>query len=183
MTRASRRLLAAAALCTVPVVALAHTNPARRSIAVQAEDHAAVVLVQWTVPSGEYGFAYGAMALWGRRGTEARDSLQATLAAKAVGPVAVTLDGVSVDVTPQVKLVEDPPRSGRLSAAVLLDVPVPDGDHELAVALRQGAETTVITGIDRSRGRATIAPAADPELLPGRPFVVRYRAAGAAHRP
>lgn len=193
MTRSGLALLARrTAVAAVPIAlsiavacaalpARAHgTNPARRSVAVQAEHDAAVLLVTWTVPSGDAGLAYTGLAAWGRHGEAARRALTTELAAKAIGPLEIRLDGIAVhpkDV--KVKLAEDPPGSGRLAAAVLLTVPIDGGTHRLECSIRAAPEITLITGIDRSRGRASIATPGITPLLSGEAFVVTWRGSGA----
>jgi len=170
-----KRALAVAALLLAAGVADAHTNPARRSVALQAEKDAAVVLVQWTVPSGEYGDAYTATASWGRSTAGGRRALEASLAAKAIGPLVLTLDGKPISPRASVKLTEDPPHSGRMAVAVLLTVTLEAGPHELALGLSPGTpELTRFVFVDRSEGRASLADP-EPSLLdPARPVRLRW---------
>ena len=179
---------AAAMIATIAVVrvAIAHTNPARRSVAVQAERNAIVMLVTWTVPSGEPGEVYAASAAWGRRGADGRKALQASLAAKAIGPLTLTLDGVPV-ASPEmkVKLTEDPPGSGRAAVAVLLSATIPAGEHTASISIRPDSDPTRVMFVDRSAGRAGktwVAPDGDT-LDETRPVTITWTAAEAVDAP
>ena len=147
--------LLASLLLLVAAVASAHTYPARRSIAVQAEKDSVVVLAVWTAPAGESGelFEVGAATLAGRG--KARAALEARLVAKALGPLTLTLDGKPLAPgSVRTRLIEDPPRSGRRGVAVLLEAKLPAGEHELAVALGPSGDTTRMNFVDRSKGAA-----------------------------
>ena len=137
-------------------VATAHTYPSRRSIAVQAEKDALVVLALWTAPAGEAGdlFDLGA-AMSAKGGNKARAALEAQLAAKAIGPLTLTLDGKPLEPSSvRTRLIEDPPRSGRRAVAVLVEAPSPAGAHNVAVTLGPTGETTRMNFVDRSIGAA-----------------------------
>ena len=173
----------AAVLATVlaallaPALIFAHTNPARRAVAVQAEKTAVVLLVTWTVPSGELGDAYAAETTWGRQGASARKALETSLAAKAIAPLEITLDGKTVAPSSSIKLTEDPPQSGRLSAAVLLTAPVAAKTaHTLTVSIRPGADMTRAVFFDRTDGIATSDWSPEGDFLAaGHPLTVHWR--------
>lgn len=138
--------LAAFLVIAVAGVAAAHTVPSRRSIAVQADKNAIVVLALWTAPSGDgaelFSLAKGA-------------ALEAQLAAKAIGPLVLTLDGKPLQpASVRTRLFEDPPRSGRKAVAVLVDAPIPAGEHTVEISLGPTGETTRMSFVDRSEGAA-----------------------------
>lgn len=169
--------LAAGLVVLLAGVAAAHTYPARRSIAVQAEKDAVVLLAVWTVPAGEAGeiFEIGA-ALTGRG--KARAALEAQLATRALGPLTITLDGkpLAPD-SVRTRLVEDPPRSGRRGVAVLLEAKIPAGDHDVRVSLGTSGDATRMNFVNRSQGAAT-ASGRVPEggLVPaGTTFTVHWK--------
>jgi len=167
-----RRALLALCVLALPALAIAHTNPARRSLAVQVKRDAALVLVTWTVPSGEYGDAYVSQATFARS-RSARRSLEATLAAKAIGPLTITLDGAPVAPPAEVKLTEDPPRSGRFAAAVLLTIPAgAKTPHALTVKLAADADLTRAAVV--GPGAQTDWPEGGDFLRADHPLTVRW---------
>ena len=170
-------ILVLSMLLLVAGVAAAHTYPSRRSIAVQAEKDAVVVLAVWTAPVGDAGEAFDLSAVFSARG-KARDALEAKLAARAIGPLSLELDGKPVDpASVRTRLIEDPPRSGRRAVAVLLEAPVPEGAHELAISLGATGDATRMTFLDRSRG-ATEASGRVPDgslAEPGTTFTIRWK--------
>ena len=174
----SRLLLALAGLL-LAAVASAHSYPARRSIAVQSEKNAVVVLAVWTAPAGEIAdvFEIGA-ALRGRGRGKTKPALEAQLAAKALGPLAITLDGKALAADSiRTRLIEEPPRSGRRAIAVLLEAKIPEGEHEVSVNLGPTGDATRMNYIDKSLGAADAAGRV-PEggvVPPGTGFKIRWK--------
>lgn len=147
-------LFVSSLLLLVAGVASAHSYPARRSIAVQAERDAVVIFAVWTAPSGEIGELFEVGAAFAGR-AKARAALEARLAAKALGPVTLTLDGEPLEPdSVRTRLIEDPPRSGRRGIAVLLEAKIPPGEHALAVGLGASGDATRMNFVDRSQGAA-----------------------------
>lgn len=150
-------------------IAAAHTAPARRSIAVQADKDAIVVLAMWTAPSGD-----GAELFTLAKGA----ALEAQLAAKAIGPLVLTLDGKPLQpASVRTRLVENPPRSGRKAVAVLLDAPIPAGEHTVEVSLGPTGETTRMSFVDRREGAAATSGRV-PEgglVPPGTSFSIAWK--------
>lgn len=129
-------------LLLAPTLLLAHTSPARRSIAITANDEELVVLVTWTLPIGEGSEVWAARAGWGRARDAARDALTASMAGRAVAPLTILVGGETLLLTNmETKLVEDPPKSGRLSVAVLATAPLSLGDA-LVVSVDEDTEPT-----------------------------------------
>lgn len=146
-----------AALLAAAGIAGAHSYPSRRSIAVQAEKDAIVVLAMWTAPAGEAGELFDLGAALGAKGTKSLAALEAQLAAKAIGPISLALDGAPLEPTAvRTRLIEDPPRSGRRAVAVLVEARIPAGSHEVSVSLGPTGEATRMNFVDRSNGAAAV---------------------------
>lgn len=129
-------------LLLAPTLAPAHTSPARRSIAITANDEELIVLVTWTLPIGEGSEVWAARAGWGRARNDARDALTASMAGRALAPLSILIDGQPIALANmETKLVEDPPKSGRLSVAVLATTPLKLGDA-LVVSVDEDTEPT-----------------------------------------
>ena len=143
--------------------ASAHTYPSRRSIAVQAEKDAIVVLAVWTAPADDVAavFELGA-AMSGtaknesQREEKTKAALEAQLAARAIGPIELSLDGAPLEpASVSTRLIEDPPGSGRRGVAVLVEAPIPAGAHAVEVSLGPTGESTRMSFVDRSNGAVT----------------------------
>lgn len=170
-------LIAGLAALLLAGVAAAHSLPARRSIAVQAEKDALVVLAVWTAPAGEPGAVFDLTAALASRG-KARAALEARLAARALGPLRLMIDGEPlVPGALHTRLVEDPPRSGRHAVAVLAEAAIPAGAHEVTVTLGPTGDATRMSFLDRSSGAAVASGRVPDGLLapPGTTFTIRWK--------
>lgn len=179
MKRAAAAFLSGAIVVVVLAgVAAAHTYPSRRSIAVQAEKNAVVVLAVWTAPAGEGAEIFDLGAALTTKGKNARAALEAQLAAKAIGPLVLTLDGKPLQPgSVRTRLIEDPPRSGRRAVAVLVDTPIPAGEHKVEISLGPTGESTRMSFVDRSAGAAS-ASGPTPEggiVPPGTSFSIAWK--------
>lgn len=159
-------------------IAGAHSYPSRRSIAVQVEKDAIVVLAVWAAPAGEAGDLFDLGAAVTAKGKKTQAALEARLAAKAIGPLSLGLDGKPLEpASVKTRLIEDPPRSGRRAVAVLLEAPIPAGSHEVTVSLGPTGEATRMTFVDRSLGSAAVSGRA-PEgglVPPGTSFSIAWK--------
>jgi hypothetical protein len=144
-----------AALLLISTAAEAHYFPGARDVVVQAEEHSVAVLVSYR-PSSQTPVP-----------AVARGLMKVLLAARALGTVQLALDGRPLEKgTLEVKLLEDPPRSGRLLALVLLTAEVPAGARRLTVDVGEDQEPTSTRWLDRSHGRVR----AYGPRPPGEPF-------------
>jgi hypothetical protein len=155
------------ALVLAAGAAAAHYVPGERVVVVQAERDGAAVLVTYRpVERARDAMVTAAMAA---PADERPARLKALYAARALAPLRLTLDGKPVRAdTVEAKLTDDPPRSRRLVAAVLVSVKVPAGAHDLAVEVGETEEPAVTEWIDRSDGRAAGAPAGPGAWLRGK---------------
>ena len=72
--------------------------------------------------------------------------------AQALAPLTFRLDGRRLKLEElEVKILEDPPRSGHFALAVLLTAEWEAGSHELVVVSRPDGDKTRIQWLDRSR--------------------------------
>jgi hypothetical protein len=132
----------AVALLLFSSVAQAHYFPGARDVVVQAEEGAVAVLVSYR-PSSQTPIPLVGRAL-----------MKATLAVRAMATVRVALDGHPLASGKlEVKLVEDPPGSGRPLTLVLLTADVPPGARRLTVDVGEDQEPTSTRWLDRSKGR------------------------------
>lgn len=174
-----RTLIAASALAAIAVTASAHSYPSRRSIAVQAEKDSIVVLAMWTAPNGEAGDVFDLGAAISGKGGKTREALEAQLAARAIGPLTLSLDDSPLEPSSvRTRLVEDPPKSGRRAVAVLVEAPVPAGTHAVEVSLGPTGESTRMSFLDRSEGAVTTSGhVPDGRVVPpGTRFTIHWRA-------
>jgi hypothetical protein len=135
-------------------VALGHRAPGGRSVVAQVEPCQLVLLVSWTPPSGDETNALLADAARapGRR-AGAGDRLRALYAARALAPLSIRADGQSLSPRSfEVKLVRDPPRSGRVAAVVLVSFALPPAMVALEIA-NTDSHRTRFSWVDRSNGR------------------------------
>jgi hypothetical protein len=136
--RVCARLVAAgvlAAAVATPVAASAHTFPETRTVVAQLEADTLVVLVGYQPGSGGEGVAMIAHAAEQPKGLGSH-VLRAVLAARAVSPIAISVDGVRlVPRTAASKLFVDPPGSDRLAVAVMLTYDLRPGEADLALGI------------------------------------------------
>ncbi len=129
----------------------AHTFPGERQVVVQAEASTLAVLITFRPPSGLFSDVLELDARFSLGGTRL---VKTVLAARALAVLAMRLDGTPlVTSDAQVKLVEDPPDSGRRLVAVLLTAEVPPGAHKLELDVASPVEPTATLWLDRSGGR------------------------------
>ena len=119
-----RASIAAAALFLSTSVAQAHFFPGARDVVVQAEEGSVALLVSYR-PSSRTPFPAAARGL-----------MKALLAIRAMQTLKVNLDGRPMDKL-EVKLVEDPPGTGRPLLLMLLSAEVPAGARRLTLATRK----------------------------------------------
>jgi hypothetical protein len=141
-----RRLLFLAVLCAA-TPAGAHFMPGDRMIVVQAEPRSLALLVSYKPPSGVVNDLLDGEAALNRA------HRKGLYAARALAPIKVKLDGAPLDLTDsQIKLVEDPPGSGRTTVVVLISGKIPAGAHRVTVDVAQSPEPTSTEWIDHSEG-------------------------------
>jgi hypothetical protein len=118
--------VAVAALALASEVA-AHDLPARRSIDVQVEDEALVLLVTWQAPSGPLADLMTARAAWGRPGAGAAAAVEEAMAALALAPIVVRAGGRMLEVR-ALRTMLLPDRGGRrlFGVAVLVEIVLED---------------------------------------------------------
>jgi hypothetical protein len=146
--------------------AAAHYFPGARDVVVQAEEGSVAMLVTYR-PSSRTAVPAAARGL-----------LKAMLAARAMATLKVALDGRPPEKgSLDVKLVEDPPGSGRPLLLVLMTAEVPPGARRLTVDVEEDLEPTSTRWLDRSGGRVRSSgprPAGEPFQGRGR-LVVDWR--------
>lgn len=133
---------AAAAILLSTSVAQAHFFPGARDVVVQAEEGSVALLVTYR-PSSRTPYPAAAHGL-----------MKALLAIRALQTLNVSLDGRPLEKL-EVKLVEDPPGTGRPLLLVLLSGAVPAGARHLTVDVGEDLEPTSTRWLDRSNGRVT----------------------------
>jgi hypothetical protein len=132
---AAGALAAAAVLVATPVAAWGHSSGESRTVAAQVEAGHLVVVVGYQPASGGAALAMVAYAAKQPKGTGSL-ALRAILAARAVGPLAVQLDGARVEASSvESKLFFDPPGSTRLAIAVMLIYDLPPRATALEVGI------------------------------------------------
>jgi hypothetical protein len=146
----------------------AHSTPGGRTIVAQPECGALAVLATYRPPSGTRGDTLGMLVKMARP-KQQRAYAEAAMTLRAIGPLRVEIDGVAAaweDV--RVKLVEDPPGSGRAAGVVLATLPIPDGEHVVRLIVDDAGEHTATSWIDRSSGRiAEAGPSPAGETMNG----------------
>jgi hypothetical protein len=144
MTRGPGVMTGAALLLAVWALAppaRGHSVRGERDVVVQAERDAVAVLVSYRPPPGPAP-------------SRARELEKAALTARALAPLRLALDGTPLaGAAIEVKLVEDPPASGRPLLVALVTAPVAAGEHRLTVDVSDDREPTSTMWIDRSSGR------------------------------
>ena len=141
----------------------AHVVPAQRSVLVQAEKSSVAILVTWTSSNTGGAEELLAEAIAGRRGGRAHKSLRAFVAARALAPVKLLVDGKPLSIENlSTKVVLDPNNTGRLGAAVLITANLPGDGANLLVRVAPGQGRTRLTWIDKSRGAVSAARPAKP---------------------
>ncbi len=155
---------------TTTTDAAAHEIPARRSVQIQAEPDALVLLVTWTAPSGPMAPALTAHTAWRRAGSSVAPALEGALAAAALGPIRVRADdGDLREVNPLgSELVVDPSTGSPAGVAVLVEVPL-DRPQRASVEFSPRGATRILW---RERGEVTVQSSSHPR--PG----IWYRHAG-----
>lgn len=134
-------------------VALGHRAPGGRSVVAQVEPCELVLLVSWIPPSGDEADALLAHA--GAAKAEPGERLRALYAARALAPLSIRADGQPLAARAlEVKLVRDPPRSGRVATVVLVTYALPAAVKTLEIA-NTDSHRTRFSWVDRSAGRFT----------------------------
>ena len=167
MTKPSFTLVLLWALLAQSGAAHAHEMPARRSIDIQVEDDALVLLVTWTAPAGDAGGAMGGLwkvrAAWERAGVRVGPALEGALVAVALAPIRVRAAGRTLGMRP-LRTRIDRDGSGRrpLGVAVLVELPL-DRPHILTLDVETSEPTRL-----RWRARADAEIASPSRHGPGR---------------
>jgi hypothetical protein len=135
----TRNLLFAAGLVAVavamPVAASAHTFPESRNVVAQVErDHLVVVIGYQPATGGTSLAALGQAAMEPKAAKSL--ALRAILAARAVSPLTITIDGTAaVAASTSVKVFVDPPGSDRLAIAILQIYDLPPRAVDVAIGI------------------------------------------------
>jgi hypothetical protein len=133
-----------------------HTFAPLRSVVVQVEACAVALLVGYRAGSRDEADSLVARVA-NQPKSHARDALRDLLAAHAMAPLAVTLDGAAlVPTTVRAKLSSDAP-GGRPMVVLLVTYSLPPG-RSLAVAIKD-PRSTRISWTDRRSGRVEISQA------------------------
>jgi hypothetical protein len=156
-----RNLLFAAGLVAVlvasPVAATAHTFAEQRTVVAQVERDQLVVVVGYQPAAGAESLAAVGQASVRPKGTKSQ-ALRAILAARAVSPLTVSIDGTAVEPTSmRTKVFVDPPGSDRLAVAILLIYDLPA--HEIALEVGIADASTEFSWVDRTSCQRTITTA------------------------
>lgn len=129
----------------------AHFFPGERQVIVQAERDAVAILVTLRPPSGLFADVLELDAHFTLGGDKL---VKAVLAARALGVLEIELDGKPfAPADMQVKLVEDPPKTGKKLVAILMSGTIPAGKHRLEINVATPVEPTATSWLDRSQGR------------------------------
>lgn len=145
--------LVASLLVIVSAPAAAHFVPGERLVVVQAEPAAVALLVTFRPPSGIANDFLGIEAAWARPG-HGGAFVRSLLALRALAPLNLRLDGEQLPFEDlRIKLVEDPPGTGRAAVAVLVTAKLNPGAHRLVVDIAQPKEPTSTQWVDRTGGR------------------------------
>jgi hypothetical protein len=149
-----RRILVV--LAALGSVARAHYIPSDRLVVVQAEPRGVALLVTFHPDAGTLGRTLGVDAMAHGGSTT---FLRWIYTARALAPLHAFLDGKPLAWDHlDMKLVEDPPGTGRASVVVLLDATIGEGAHRLEVRVDPSPEPTESEWIDRASGEVIGPP-------------------------
>jgi hypothetical protein len=154
-------LASALALGGLAAPAAGHAIPAARSVVVQVEDRAAVLLVGYEPPVGE-GLALLVGNAIARPADQTEAALRGLLVAGALGPLTVEVDGRAVALDHARSTVSLEPGRARPTVLALVEVPLDPGARRLSIAVSGGARRdTRVSWVTRGC-RAVTAPPASP---------------------
>lgn len=152
MRRRGAWLVAAVFLAAAEGSAGAHMIPGDRTLVAQPECGGLALLATYHVPSGARGEVVDLLIRRASR-SRRRAAAEAAMTIRALAGVRLELDGKEQPWDRvAVKLVEDPPGSGRAALVVLATVAFEPGAHTARLRVDDSGEPTAVSWNDRTSG-------------------------------